>query len=131
MVGGPGVGASAILCVTHTGFTVRPIARFRPRTKILGFSADPQAVRRLTLSWGATPHVLNVDYQADNVAVALARERARSAGATWWPCCRAGASTPARPPTTSGLIPSSNGARGRLPRPPDTPVMGERVPSPQ
>jgi pyruvate kinase len=69
--------ASAIICITHTGFTVRSIARFRPEAKILGFSTDPQTLRQLTLSWGATPQHLDVDYQADNVitrAVDQARE---------------------------------------------------------
>jgi pyruvate kinase len=59
--------ASAIICITHTGFTVRSIARFRPEAKILGFSTDPQTLRQLTLSWGATPQHLDVDYQADDV----------------------------------------------------------------
>ncbi|CAN5853243.1 pyruvate kinase [soil metagenome] len=72
-------GASAILCITRTGFTVRSIARFRPQAKILGFSADPQAVRQLTLSWGATPIALDVDHQADD-AIARALDIAREAG---------------------------------------------------
>lgn len=70
-------GASAILCITNTGFTVRSIARFRPQAKILGFSADDQTLRQLTLSWGATPIHLDVDHQADDAvkrAVQLARE---------------------------------------------------------
>jgi pyruvate kinase len=69
--------ASAIICITHTGFTVRSIARFRPEAKILGFSTDPQTLRQLTLSWGAIPQHLDVDYQADDVithVVAQARE---------------------------------------------------------
>jgi pyruvate kinase len=72
-------GASAIICITRTGFTVRSIARFRPQAKILGFSTDRQTLRQLTLSWGATPMFLDVDQQADN-AVARAVETAREAG---------------------------------------------------
>jgi len=72
-------GASAILCITLTGFTVRSIARFRPQAKILGFSADEQTLRQLTLSWGATPVHLDVDYQAENV-ITRAVEQAREAG---------------------------------------------------
>ncbi len=72
-------GASAIICLTLTGFTVRSIARFRPQAKILGFSTDPQTLRQLTLSWGATPMHLDVDFQADN-AVKRAVEAAREAG---------------------------------------------------
>jgi pyruvate kinase len=72
-------GASAILCITRTGFTVRSIARFRPQAKILGFSADEQTVRQLTLSWGATAMALDVDHQADD-AIRRALELAREAG---------------------------------------------------
>jgi pyruvate kinase len=72
-------GASAIICITHTGFTVRSIARFRPEAKIIGFSADDQTLRQLTLSWGATPMHLDVDYQSDHV-VTRAVEQAREAG---------------------------------------------------
>ncbi len=72
-------GASAIICITRTGFTVRSIARFRPQAKILGFSTDEQTLRHLTLSWGATPMHLDVDSQADN-AVNRAVESAREAG---------------------------------------------------
>ncbi|NLV55181.1 MAG: pyruvate kinase [Acidimicrobiales bacterium] len=48
-------GASSIICITRTGFTVRAIARFRPRVPILGFTTDERTRRQLTLSWGATP----------------------------------------------------------------------------
>lgn len=72
-------GASAIICLTRSGFTVRSIARFRPTAKILGFSTDPQTLRQLTLSWGATPLLLDVDYQADGV-IARVIEQAREAG---------------------------------------------------
>jgi len=70
-------GASAIICVTVTGFTVRSIARFRPQAKIIGFSTDQQTLRQLTLSWGATPLHLDVDQQSEHAvqrAVELARE---------------------------------------------------------
>ena len=72
-------GASAIICITLTGFTVRSIARFRPQAKILGFSTDEQTLRQLTLSWGATPMLLDVGHKADN-AVKRAIEAAREAG---------------------------------------------------
>ncbi|HEX2575398.1 MAG TPA: pyruvate kinase [Aquihabitans sp.] len=72
-------GASAIICITRTGYTVRSIARFRPQAKILGFSTDPQAARQLTLSWGATPMHLDVGLQADD-AVRRAVETARECG---------------------------------------------------
>ena len=49
----------AIICLTSTGFTVRSIARFRPEARILAFSPDERTVRQLSMSWGATPHLLD------------------------------------------------------------------------
>ncbi len=72
-------GASAIICITRTGFTVRSIARFRPEAKILGFSTDPQTLRQLTLSWGATPMHLDVDYHSEGIINRVV-EQAREAG---------------------------------------------------
>lgn len=72
-------GASAILCITRTGFTVRSIARFRPEAKIIGFSTSERALCQLSLSWGAHPHVLDVDELSDQ-AVGRAVQIARDAG---------------------------------------------------
>lgn len=49
------VDLAALICVSGTGFTVRSMARFRPRVPVLGFSADARTVRQLTLSWGVEP----------------------------------------------------------------------------
>ncbi len=49
------VHATAILCLTRSGFTVRAMARFRPKTPILGFSPDARVRRQLAASWGTTP----------------------------------------------------------------------------
>lgn len=46
---------AAIVCISASGFTVRSMARFRPQTAILGFSASERTVQQLTLSWGVTP----------------------------------------------------------------------------
>ena len=51
--------AKAILCLTRTGFTVRAIARYRPRTPILGFTPDERVRQQLSISWGATPLTLS------------------------------------------------------------------------
>lgn len=71
--------ASAIICITRTGFTVRAIARYRPQAKILGFSTDGQALRQIKLSWGATPYHLDVDYHDDKV-ITHVLQVAREAG---------------------------------------------------
>ncbi len=49
------MGVSAIICISESGFTVRSIARFRPRMPIIAFSPQERTVGQLTLSWGATP----------------------------------------------------------------------------
>jgi pyruvate kinase len=51
-------GANAIICLSRTGFTVRSIARFRPRAKILGFTVDDRTCRQLSMSWGTTPYLI-------------------------------------------------------------------------
>jgi pyruvate kinase len=71
--------ADAILCMSRTGFTVRAMARFRPKTKILGFSPDERTVRQLTMSWGAQPMLL--EQRGSNEAMVRAAVRAaREAG---------------------------------------------------
>lgn len=72
-------GASSIICITRTGFTVRSIARYRPRMPILGFSTDPRTLRQLTLSWGATPIEQPGPYEPTR-QVGTAIEVARSRG---------------------------------------------------
>ena len=73
------VDLAALLCVSGSGFTVRSMARFRPRVPILGFSADPRTVRQLTLSWGVEPvHI--ADEVAYESRVADAVEVARDLG---------------------------------------------------
>lgn len=69
------VGANAILCLTRTGFTVRAIARYRPRAPILGFTPDERVRQQLSISWGATP--LPLSGFADNEE--MVREAVRSA----------------------------------------------------
>ena len=71
------VDLAALVCVSGSGFTVRSMARFRPRVPVLGFSADPRTVRQLTLSWGVEPICLasEIAYEprvADAVAAAVA-----------------------------------------------------------
>jgi pyruvate kinase len=70
------IGAAAILCISQSGFTVRSVARFRPKARILGFSSDPRTVNQLTMSWGTTPYLLETTGSADDItneAIAMAR----------------------------------------------------------
>jgi len=59
------IDAKAILCISRSGFTVRAIARFRPRAPILAFSPEDRTIRQLAMSWGATP--IKIDRIDDNV----------------------------------------------------------------
>ncbi len=59
------IDAKAILCISRSGFTVRAIARFRPKAPILAFSPENRTIRQLTMSWGATP--IKIDRIDDNV----------------------------------------------------------------
>ena len=77
------VDLAALICVSGSGFTVRSMARFRPRVPLLGFSADPRTVRQLTLSWGVEPICLasEVAYEsrvADAVEAAAELGRVRA-----------------------------------------------------
>ncbi len=77
------LGIRNILCISGSGFTVRSMARFRPRARILGFSATPATVQQLTLSWGTTPFPMalngsNEDMVYEAIRVATAEGEIRS-----------------------------------------------------
>lgn len=69
------MNVDAIIAISESGYTVRSIARFRPRMPIIAFSPVERTVRQLTLSWGATPilsphRVDSLSMMDDLVAVA-------------------------------------------------------------
>lgn len=49
------VGASAFVCCTRSGLTVRALARFRPAARLVGASPNARTARQLSLSWGVSP----------------------------------------------------------------------------
>lgn len=73
------LNANAILCLTRSGFTVRAIARYRPSTKILGFTPDDRARHQLSISWGAIPMALS-GFSDNEDMVREAVESAKAAG---------------------------------------------------
>lgn len=73
------IGAKAIICISRSGFTVRAIARFRPEAPILAFSPDPRTVQQLTMSWGATPMLID-RIEDNNSTVMRALEQAKLSG---------------------------------------------------
>lgn len=46
------IGASAIVCLTHSGRTARMIARYRPYVPIIALTDNPHISRLLRLVWG-------------------------------------------------------------------------------
>jgi pyruvate kinase len=77
------MSVAAILCISDSGFTVRSIARFRPRMPIIGFSPKERTVRQLTLSWGTVPvlasgHVDNVETMDEMIVAAREAGHIRS-----------------------------------------------------
>jgi pyruvate kinase len=69
--------ATAIICLSRTGFTVRSIARFRPRARIIGFSTHDRTVHQLSMSWGSTPYLIEGEDNPDTLVPAALAEALR------------------------------------------------------
>lgn len=70
---------AAVLALSGSGFTVRSMARFRPRTQILACTSNPRTFKQLTSSWGTLPMMCsNTGSYEDRVSEAI--EIAKSAG---------------------------------------------------
>jgi pyruvate kinase len=72
-------GATAILCCTWSGNTVRALSRFRPTAHLVGLSPNPCTVRRLALCWGAEAMALG-EHTSAEAMVDAAVDAARDAG---------------------------------------------------
>lgn len=55
---------SAILCCSATGYTARFVARYRPSCPIVVLTLRPEVQRRLNLTWGVHPFVME-EFQND------------------------------------------------------------------
>ena len=53
------VEAKAIAVFSYSGTTCRMISRFRPPMPILGLTPNEKISRRLAMSWGVVPVVVN------------------------------------------------------------------------
>jgi pyruvate kinase len=58
------LGIETILAISGSGFTVRSMARFRPKAQIVGLSHNEATVQQLSLSWGT--HPILVDDRGSN-----------------------------------------------------------------
>lgn len=77
------MGVAAIVCISESGFTVRSIARFRPKMPIIGFSPRSRTVRQLSLSWGTVPvlasgHVDSIETMDEMILAAREAGHVRS-----------------------------------------------------
>ena len=49
------IGAAAILARTHSGYTARLMAKYRPEQALFGATSELSALRRMVLYWGVEP----------------------------------------------------------------------------
>lgn len=52
------IKAKAILCATTSGSTARSVAQYRPKVPLLAVTSEPNTYRRLALTWGVTPALI-------------------------------------------------------------------------
>ncbi|MDE6003822.1 MAG: pyruvate kinase [Oscillospiraceae bacterium] len=71
------LNAKAIIAVTKRGKTARLISKFRPAVQILGCTTDEDNQRKMNMSWGVIPFVIDEEDNTDTLfskAVAAAKE---------------------------------------------------------
>src|SRR5271170_2487260 len=64
----------AIAVFTETGSSARLVSKYRPRVPIIGFSANQETRRRLSLLWGVLPRTIAAVRDIDSLA-SLAERR--------------------------------------------------------
>ncbi|MBQ9737190.1 MAG: pyruvate kinase [Clostridia bacterium] len=69
------LGASAIVVCSHSGITARMVSRFRPPVDIMGLTTNEKVCRRLALSWGVNP-VMVEEYPSTEVLFYVAKKTA-------------------------------------------------------
>lgn len=71
--------AAAIITVTMSGFTAEAIARFKPRSQVIGCTTNERVYHQLNLLWGVTPLMLGKESTTDDLFAAAVTE-AKKAG---------------------------------------------------
>ena len=71
------LGAKAIVVCTHTGMTARMVSR--PQIPIIGLTTNEKAFRKLALSWGVVPMMID-EFNSVDVLFYFAKESARKSG---------------------------------------------------
>ncbi len=67
--------AKAVVVCSHSGMTARMVSRFRPSVDIIGLTTNERAWRKLALSWGVTPVMVEA-YPSTEVLFYVAKKTA-------------------------------------------------------
>ena len=70
--------AAAIITVTMSGFTAEAIARFKPKSQVIGCTTNEQVYHQLNLLWGVTPLMLGKENTTDDLFTAAVAEAQRA-----------------------------------------------------
>ncbi len=61
------LNASAIITVSHSGRTARMVSKYRPSVPIIGCSINKDVCRKLNMSWGVTPLLVDTKENSDDL----------------------------------------------------------------
>ena len=61
------LNASAIITVSNSGRTARMVSKYRPACPIIGCSVNKDVCRKLSLSWGVTPLLVELKHNSDEL----------------------------------------------------------------
>ena len=59
--------AKAIITCTASGNTAKAVSKFRPRTNIIACTIDEKVARRLSVSWGVYPIIVDTAHETDEL----------------------------------------------------------------
>jgi pyruvate kinase len=59
------INAKGIVAFSRSGFTALLVSKFRPEMHIVGFTAQEEIRRRMSLYWGVTPHLMKFPNSTD------------------------------------------------------------------
>ena len=61
------LNAKAIITCTASGNTAKAVSKFRPRTNIIACTIDEKVARRLSVSWGVYPIIVETAHETDEL----------------------------------------------------------------
>ena len=61
------LNASAIITVSNSGRTARMVSKYRPTCPIIGCSVNEDVCRKLNMSWGVTPLLVELKHNSDEL----------------------------------------------------------------